>query len=247
METENLQEKTPKQEINQAEGVQTPQKRIFNIRWYDLGIQVIAIFLSITLSFAVNQCQENKKNSTLEEFYLKQILIDLQEDIKELEGDMASYRYMTKGYSFLQNYDWKKNATPDSIKLYSQIFFTETAPNINNLGFETLRSTGKLDIISDKKILTQLMKIYQELLPSLVGSIDVYFYTRRNMILPYLIDNLELSSEYPNGNYIKLLKINSFRMRLAMGSVTNEILQRYQLTHKEYLVLKEMIEKELKK
>ncbi|MCU0390533.1 MAG: hypothetical protein MUE81_05410 [Thermoflexibacter sp.] len=253
METENTKENIPlqdgdKQEVLEKEILKTPkQSFIVNSRWYDLSIQVIAIFLSITLSFAVNQCQENRKNKELEAFYLKQILIDLEEDTKELEEDIEAYQYMNKGYIFFQNYNWEKNTSPDSIKFYAQIFFIEAAPNINNLGFETLKSTGKLDIISDKKILTQLIKIYQEQLPSLNTAIELYYHSHRNTILPYLIDNLELSPDYPNGNYIKLLKNNSFRMRLAMGMVTNEILQRYQRTLQEYLILKDMVKKEIKK
>lgn len=250
METETPKDNVPAQDSNSATqeiAIPKPKKWLFSNRWYDLGIQVIAIFLSITLSFAVNQCQENRKNKELENFYLKQILTDLQEDIKELNGDVKSYQFLTNGYGFFQNYDWKENKTPDSIRIYSQIFFVETAPNINNLGFETLRSTGKLDIISNKKIITQLMKIYQEQLPSLQSSIEVYLHTRRNMILPYLVDNLELNSQYPQGNYLKLLQKSEFRFRISMGTVSFEILQRYQITHKEYLILQKMIENELKK
>ncbi len=162
---------------------------VFNSRWYDLLVQMVAIFVSITLSFAVNQCQESRKNRETERLYLQQILADLKEDLAELEKDRANYATILQAYVYFQQYDHLANPRPDSLAKLTSYFFSEVSPNINNLGFETLRNLGKLDVISNKNILAQLIKIHQEELPTLKTGIDYYLSVRRGQIVPFLAPN----------------------------------------------------------
>ncbi|KOY86548.1 hypothetical protein AD998_10685 [bacterium 336/3] len=247
---ENESEKLDSLETNIENPIQEkkktkPKKWLLRSRWYDLAIQVIAISLSITLSFNLNQYQEHIKNQKLEKFYLKQILFDLESDIKELEGDIESYVFVRNGLSFFRKYNWQENKYPDSVKIYSQVFFRSTYPLINNNAFETLKSTGKLDIISNKLILEQLVRIHQEHVPSLLASLDFYIDYKKNIVMPYIYENLEVTKEYPSGDLIKLIQKPNFKIKIRFTDNISEILNRYQLLYKEYLNLKKMIEVEL--
>jgi hypothetical protein len=208
-------------------------------------VQMVAIFVSITLSFAVNQCQESRKNRETERFYLRQILADLKEDLIELEKDRASYAHLLQGYVYFQKYDHLANPRPDSLQALSPIFFSEVSPNINNLGFETLRNLGKLDVISNKNILAQLTNIHQEELPLLKARIDYYLSMRRGQIVPYLTDALRFGPKQPHGNWAELLKSPKFRILLSLGMTCDPIEKQYAIVIGQFQDLQKMIEQEL--
>jgi hypothetical protein len=235
----------PQPELDLPSPAVAPPRWVFNNRWYDLLVQMVAIFVSITLSFAVNQCQENRKNRETERFYLRQILADLKEDLVELEKDRASYAHLLQGYVYFQKYDHLANSRPDSLQALSPIFFTEVSPNINNLGFETLRNLGKLDVVSNQDILAQLTKIHQEELPTLKAGIDYYLAIRRGLLVPYLADQLKYGPKQQNGNYAELLKSTKFRVLLSLGMTCDPIEKQYASLIAHFQTLQKMIEQEL--
>jgi hypothetical protein len=211
-------------------------------RWYDFLIQMVVIFVSITLSFAFNTWQEKRKNRETEVFYLRQVQEDVRDDIQELEEDIESYRFFRKGFAFYRRYHFKANPHPDSLRYFFNIFFRETYPNINNLGFEALRNTGKLDIISNPLIVRQLLKIHQESMPNLMNSIQSFLQIRRSQIYPYLVESLDFEDPH---SVRKLLGTSHFRNLLNF--YFGEILGRYQVALEDHIKLQQLIEEELRK
>ena len=220
----------------------------FGNRWYDLLIQVVAIFISITASSLFNEWREKQKNREQEVFYLRQIRNDITEDLKELHNDRESYIFVKKGYVFYKEYDAEKNSFPDSLKLYFNIFFRETFPQINNLGFETIQQNGKLDIISNPLILHQLLKINQELLPEVKSSIEAYLRFRRENVYPFILKNIRINKKTRKSNMREMLLNPEFFNYMLFGSNGfEEILQRYQVLIDEYQTLQKLIDADLKK
>jgi hypothetical protein len=202
-----------------------------------------AIFVSITLSFAFNSWQERLRNKELEIFYLNQINQDLISDISELKKDKESYEFIQKGYDFYADYDAVRGGDLDSLDYYANIFVRETYPNINSAGFEILKSTGKLDIVSNRKVLQQLFNIYQEDLPNLIGSIDGFLRTKRDYIFPYFLKNYRKMDDNKS-NLIVLLRDPQFK-NLFQFNFSSQIIKNYTILLKNCETLQKIIENEL--
>jgi hypothetical protein len=231
---------------------QSSENRMFRIklhsRWYDFFLQMVVIFVSITVSFWFNEWREKQKNRSLEVFYLEQIKADVKEDIKELMGDIRSYLYLKKGYTFYRDYDIGQNRYPDSLQFYSGIFFRETYPVTNDLGFKTMQISGKLDVISDPAILRQLLKTYQESLPTLTNAIEGYLRFRREEISPFILKKFNFNNKTQQTNIAEMFKNQEFHNLVSFGSLSfDEIIERYQKLMEEYKKLQKMIDEELKK
>jgi hypothetical protein len=216
----------------------------FGTRWYDFLIQVAVIFVSITLSFTFNNWQERRKNRELELFYLRQIQEDIAGDLKELDEDQKSYRFVENGYRYFWEYQPEKTKKPDSLYIYVNAFFREISPNVNNLGFETLRSSGKLDIISNPQIIRQLFKIHQEDLPNLQLGIEAYQFFRRETAYPLVFKKLNLTDR---NTFRKLAADPEFRKLLTATFYFPQILNSYRAVEQDYMQLNRLIEEELKK
>ena len=213
--------------------------------WYDLLVQVVVIFVSITLSFAFNNWQEKRKNRETEVFYLRQIRQNLMEAAKELEQDITYYGQLQAAYAYFQRYDVFKNAAPDSLFDYHNFFYYEVFPNTNKTGFEILKNTGKLEIISNKIILTQLVQTYQENLPALQIATDDYLRYKREMVVPYLTQHL-IIVDYATkkSNLLDLVKNPIFR-NIYYRERTTWVLEKYNALLTSYRQLEKEIDAEL--
>jgi hypothetical protein len=214
-------------------------------RWIDLLIEMLVIFLSITLSFAFNEWQEKRKNRATEVFYLKQIRQNLESDIQELQTDINYYRDLGRAYAFYRKYDLKETTYTDSLVFYHRFFFYEIEPSINNTGYEVLRNTGKLDIITDKILLNKLLETYEKKLPSLQKIIEIYLQYKREILIPYLIKHF-VSIDWQSGksNLPALVKDPEFK-NIYYHDQTPVVIERYQILLKAYQDLASEIQKEI--
>lgn len=183
----------------------------------------------------------------MEIFYLRQIQNDLQGDIKEMRDDIQGYTEIEKVYKLYIEALGKKPLSAsfsDSLLNHSFIFFTEIFPLTNNVGLETLRNTGKLDLISNKKILTQLTRIHQDEIPALRVYIESYLQMRRNFILPLVMDKLKIGEKALTQE--GLLTDSKFKLLVNISaSSVKSILDKYNAVYRQHLVLQKMIREEL--
>jgi hypothetical protein len=121
-------------------------------------IEFIIIVLGITLSFMLNEWRNNRDNRAAEIEALQAIHADLVADSTTVDKEIKILNSYVKYYGyFLQNIK-NKNAKQDSIVQALNVFGNYTTFEIRNVSFQQLQATGQLRLISNKKLLNQIIE-----------------------------------------------------------------------------------------
>ncbi|KAA3609978.1 MAG: hypothetical protein D8M58_07950 [Calditrichaeota bacterium] len=183
-------------------------------------LEFIIIVFGISLSFMLNEWRKERDNNKAEIEALQAIHDDLVVDsttifneAKTIQDYSGYYRY------FLQNVNNKK-ANPDSIKNALNYFANYSTFEIRNVHFQQLQATGQLKLISNKKVLTEIINIYA----NQYSHIKEYIHIDRTMILehvmPYMMKEAPISliSIYNKKN---LLQSKEFKKLIKDSAFTN--------------------------
>ncbi|MCU0438960.1 MAG: hypothetical protein MUC49_13760 [Raineya sp.] len=171
--------------------------------------EVLVIFSGITLSFVFDKWKQNRDNEDKQTFYLQSIQEDLEDDIKELEADISVYEQSIKALQFYTRYNAQKNPHPDSLVYYYAYLYRSGNIFINTAGFDALKSTGSMTIISDKQILKQIIKIYQNDFPKVNYWNGQFVELKRAIVLPFFTKR-EIFLRNGEGNFSKLYQEAEF-------------------------------------
>lgn len=142
-----------------------------------LFIDMIPVILGIVIALSFNSIKEGRKEHREETYFLERLRYDLQQDLAELKDDAQNYRYRKYAAAYLLKYNTNDNANRDSAFHYFSSLFGQTAPNITNAAYQTLMSSGKLDIIKNKQLIESLVTLYTDVtvgLKNITSSFAVF-------------------------------------------------------------------------
>lgn len=145
------------------------KKKGFWIILKELFIDMIPVVIGILIALSFNSIKESWKEHKEERYYLERIKKDLEEDLKELKEDVFNYEIRKKAVIYLKSYNKHPNKNLDSAILCLNNLFGQTAPNISNAAYVTLQSSGKFDIIENKKITEHLVILYSDVVKGLTN------------------------------------------------------------------------------
>ncbi len=133
--------------------------------------EFLLITLSIYLAFVVNNWNETKKEKQLEEFYLNNLLEDVNSCIGILEYQISlsntHKKYSIKLDSLL---DLGQAADKKFLRLYLNAF-NQNPPFIPvDYSYKSLLQSGDYRILSDQNLRNELDKYFLEILPSVVSA-----------------------------------------------------------------------------
>ncbi len=196
--------------------------------WHKLKeffIEILIIVFAVTLSIWLHDRSEhNHQQAEVKEFLLG-LKQDLTDDIKEITGDKKSYENTKTAFRYITNIKLRQHLNKDSVDKFSSYFYNITFLIPNNGRFEGFKSSGKIGIIENKMLQNDIMDLYQENIPSLVISTDIYN-QRKTKFMDYLQKNVIRITD-STSNIATLLESNeSQNMCVGLGSVT-EIIESY--------------------
>ncbi len=219
-------------------------------------IEFIIIVLGITLSFILNEWRNNRDNRAAEIEALQAIHADLIADSTTVGKEIKLSNSYEKYYGyFLQNIK-NKNAKQDSIVQALNVFGNYTTFEIRNVNFQQLQATGQLRLISNKKILTQIVNLYANEYENIKEYVHIDRVMVLEQILPFLIkeSNLSLYKLYARKDILKLkeyknlLNDKAFQNLFLMNQVFKfQTIQRYVALKKLIGEVIKAIEAELNK
>lgn len=166
-------------------------KKKLRIDWIHHGIELIVVFISISLAFIVNQCRDDYQNARLEEKYLQSFREDVGSDLTTLDSMIVqNERYLKnlqKLIGMIKANDFSNNTLFENA--IALIGISRFFPNQRT--YQSIISSGKFDVISDYRLKQQLSKYYQEL-----GSREliegVYQLHLNEYVLPFFYRNVDL-------------------------------------------------------
>jgi hypothetical protein len=156
----------------------------------EILIEILIIVFAVSISIWFHNWAESFKDKKEEKEFLSGLKDDLEADIKEMKSDSAGLRKAQQGIYYFQRVGAGDSLYEDSIKKYNFIFFswTQISPRISR--FEAIKGSGKLDIIENKKLLYNLIDLYQKDFPQITKLNDEMNSLTNNKILPFLEDHV---------------------------------------------------------
>ncbi len=131
-----------------------------NNRLVTYFFEIVVIIIGITLSFLVNEWRENSKIQKEEITALETILENLRTDSTNIEREIYVLAKSDSLYDYFLHHVFDKNPRLDSLGKAFQAIFTYSKFTPKSIGYQQLKETGILNIISDKDLLKDLIELY---------------------------------------------------------------------------------------
>jgi hypothetical protein len=153
----------------------------------EFAVEILVIVFAISLSLFLERWREHKHEDAVAKDFLIGLRQDIESDIDGFKNGIESYQKTKTAFSFfLRQINSKDSIPQDSIKAhYSWVFFATSHFSGNNSRFDGLKSSGQLYYIRNKKLLNNILTLYQENLPWLYTIMNNYISFKREKLFDY--------------------------------------------------------------
>ena len=157
-------------------------------------IEILIIMVGILLSLAFSSWLENRKDRKEEKLALEQIKENLLTDLQQLEEQLElRQRQLAFSQQMLEQIAGDSLSIDQNTFVQGMRYLAITVSfTPNTVTFETLKSTGQLDLIEEKQILENLVGLYQIQYGSLALNNGDLASFRERYILPFILDNFNM-------------------------------------------------------
>jgi hypothetical protein len=133
--------------------------------WPAYLIEIIVIILGISITLALEEWRDNRKEMVLEQSYLKNLLSDAETDIVSLVGRSEKTKtLLERGSELLDFVRNPKGKQLSSKEVYEDVRAILDRPNFisRDVTFSDLKSSGNLHLIKDIRLKNLLFSYYNE-------------------------------------------------------------------------------------
>ena len=162
----------------------------FGQKLKDLVLEVLIIVFAVSLSIWFSNWSEHKKEQKTTKTFLSGLKGDIQADIIETEDILKTYKEFNLLYTYLSGLDRKKTPDKDSLKKAFTYIRSNTFLRAHKSRFNGFLSAGRIMTIENDSLTQNILNYYQEVLPSLQTSEDIWLNQNR-LLITYLTDNVK--------------------------------------------------------
>lgn len=191
----------------------------------EMATEISIIVFAVSLSIAFHSWSEARHEQHEVKTFLNGLRKDLKKDIQEMSSDIVAYKNQKKAFSYFANHPKSETISQDSLKSYSEYFYTFTGYGGNTGRYEGFKSSGKIGFIENDTLQNDILDLYEEKIPILSVSTDFYK-AQKLKFAEYITEN---TVDYPKGNITKVLSSDPIknRSRIYLSSV-DRIITNYQ-------------------
>lgn len=196
--------------------------------WHKLKeflIEIFIIVFAVTLSIWLHSWSEHSHQQEEVKVFLLGLRSDLNNDIKEMSGDMESYRRQGRAFNYITSIKMNEHLVRDSMMAYQNEFFSTTWLVPNTGRFEGFKSSGKIGNIEDYTLQNDIMDLYQEDIPSLLNSTNTYVESKKQFF-NYISQNLKRVTDSTSNLPVVLARDEARNICSQLAGV-GQILERY--------------------
>lgn len=232
--------------IETAIAVSRDRKKKWQHKLGEILLEVAIIVFAVTLSIWFHNWSESLKDRSDARAFLTGLKQDLQADIAEMNGDLATYRKGLQGTRYFEQVGAGQPLDRDSLNVYNWLLFSYVYFDPRISRFEALKGSGRLNIIENKDLLLNITDLYAKSFPLIRQRNDFVNALRQTMLIPYMTQHLVLDARGAGTNLPELLRSSPMRIMVRQGeSVQNNIDAYAEGIQKSELIIKE-IDEELK-
>jgi hypothetical protein len=180
-----------------------------NKNWQYYFFEILVVFFGIMAAFALNSWWEGVQEIKTEEKYLTGMANDIGKNINELTGliEIAedNYNAIQKIVGMISKNDYQT----DTIIHYSVRMAYLFEFNQNSVTFETLKTSGNIQIISVYDLRNKIIEVYNHY--SLIKKFDeMYRKYIDDYVIPFLWKNVDMITGEPvNTNFVKQVEFKN--------------------------------------
>lgn len=191
----------------------------------DFFLEILIIVFAVTISIYFHDRSELKHQRKDTKEFLLGLKQDLQTDITEMNADKDAYEHAQIIFRYIANRKLNETLNADTIKKYGGWLFSTTGLVPNNGRFEGFKSSGKIGTIENRELQNNIMDLYQEDLPSLLTSTNIYN-ANKNRFFEFLSANVKKITDSTT-NLDKVLSSDEAYIRVNSLNFVGEIIRRY--------------------
>ena len=194
------------------------------------SLEFIVIVTGITLSFWINEWNNNRMNREKEIFFLNGLKSDLEIQINSFKNyDNFSKRTIDLGASILEDFtQYQSFSKTDSLNFkLSRLMYSSSYPSINTT-FNELKSTGQFTLFKDKILASKIIKYYQDsenYNNRITKNTDIVYY---NQIFPIIKSSTIID---PNNFGFNNKKINMIGLEKLIATILNNSEKEFELVN----------------
>lgn len=205
--------------------------------------EVLIIVFAITLSLLVERWREHAHEQKTEKQFLMGLKKDLEADLEQEKEDSASYTVLKRNWDYFQRLGTGNAAySEDSMKSYQWTLLNNTTFLPNNSRFEALKSSGELGVIENDSLQNLILDLYQNKIPQLHLSSDIFTNFKNVQFIPYILQNMKPGSD--SVQVTTMFKQPLMQNYLGYGMIADEVINRYHLLMQQSRTIIEMINEE---
>lgn len=193
-------------------------------------LEFIVIVTGISLSFWINEWDNNRMNSDKELYFLNGLKNDLEKQLNSLNNyNEFSNLTIDYGASILEDYSiFETLSKTDSLNIkLSRLMYSRSYPEVNTT-FNELKSTGQFNLFKEKLLASKIIKYYQDsenYKKRLNKNIDIVYY---NEIFPIIKSSIIID---PNNFGYENKKINMLGIEKSFNIILNNSKKEFELAN----------------
>ena len=193
-------------------------------------LEFIVIVTGISLSFWINEWDNNRMNSDKELYFLNGLKNDLEKQLNSLNNyNEFSNQTIDYGASILEDYSiFETLSKTDSLNIkLSRLMYSRSYPEVNTT-FNELKSTGQFNLFKEKLLASKIIKYYQDsenYKKRLTKNIDLVYY---NEIFPIIKSSIIID---PNNFGYENKKINILGIEKSLNIILNNSKKEFELAN----------------
>ncbi len=184
--------------------------KVTNYLKYAIG-EIVLVVIGILIALSINNWNENHKSEKEARFQLSKLRANLKQDKKQIENAIADdstyIANLLKCVSILSD---QRQATKSEFMDYFQFLMTTSSFNQTRGSFESLISSGKIELIDNQDLLDALFAYYNTITFRAWDSSIIEY--SRNIFAPYIMhfDHVPNVTDEREGNRFTKFDISKF-------------------------------------
>jgi hypothetical protein len=146
-------------------------------------VEIVIIVFAVSITIWFHDLAEHRHQQKEVKEFLVGLKQDLKSDLAEMQSDQGGYQKQLAALRFFSSMETNNPDITDSLKKYSDQIFNKVELVQNNGRFEGFKSSGKIGNIENKKLQNDILDLYQELIPSLLGTTQLYNEKKDRLII----------------------------------------------------------------
>lgn len=190
-------------------------------------LEILIIVFAVTITIWFHDMAEHRHQQKEVKEFLIGLKSDLVKDLSEMQSDKSGYRYQQSAFGFFRSMDRDTVGVRDSLAKYANAIFNKVALVQNSGRYEGFKSSGKIGNIENKELQNDILDLYQELIPSLLNTTQLYNEQKDRFIL-FIQENAHFDQDGKTLLLSEVMERDQAKIvAVTLNSFPAEILRRY--------------------